>query len=195
MELIIATHNRNKVEEFRRILSPLGIGACPACLPDVEETGKTFAENAFLKADSACRATGKPAVADDSGLSVDALGGAPGIFSARYAGENATDEERIAKLLRALQDVPAESRTARFVCAICCVFPNGDTVTAQGECAGSIAFAPQGGGGFGYDPVFRVGKTTFSELTGAEKDRISHRGKALRDFAEKIKQYKGDLSC
>ncbi|HAH79573.1 MAG TPA: non-canonical purine NTP pyrophosphatase, RdgB/HAM1 family [Ruminococcaceae bacterium] len=195
MELVIATHNRNKVVEFGRILRPLGVRAVSAELPEVEETGKTFAENAFLKADSACRATGRPAVADDSGLAVGALGGAPGIYSARYAGEGAPNGARIEKLLSALKGVPAEKRGAQFVCAICCVFPNGDRITAQGRCPGRIAFAPEGEGGFGYDPVFLFGERTFAELSPEEKDRVSHRGKALRAFAEKLKRYKEGRPC
>lgn len=195
MELVIATHNRNKVVEFGRILRPLGVRAVSAELPEVEETGKTFAENAFLKADSACRATGRPAVADDSGLAVGALGGAPGIYSARYAGEGAPNGARIKKLLSALKGVPAEKRGAQFVCAICCVFPNGDWITAQGRCQGRIAFAPKGEGGFGYDPVFLFGERTFAELSPEEKDRVSHRGKALRAFAEKLKRYKEGRPC
>ncbi len=190
MEFVIATHNADKIQEFRRILEPLSIEAVSADLPEVEETGTTFAENAYLKAVSAFHATGKPAVADDSGLEVDALGGAPGIYSARYAGEDATNEQRIAKLLDALREVPEEKRTARFVCAICCVLPNGDLLTARGECPGKIAFAPRGTDGFGYDPVFLTGKKTFAELSAEEKDNISHRGKALRLFAEKLREYK-----
>lgn len=190
MEFIIATHNADKIQEFRRILEPLSIEAVSADLPEVEETGTTFAENAYLKAVSAFHATGKPAVADDSGLEVDALGGAPGIYSARYAGEDATNEQRIAKLLDALREVPEEKRTARFVCAICCVLPNGDLLTARGECPGKIAFAPRGTDGFGYDPVFLTGEKTFAELSAEEKDNISHRGKALRLFAEKLREYK-----
>lgn len=190
MEFIVATHNPNKVLEFRRILEPLSVDVLSADLPEVEETGKTFAENAYLKALSASRATGKPAVADDSGLAVDALDGAPGIYSARYAGEGASSEQRIAKLLDALRNVPKEKRTAKFVCAICCIFPNGDLLTAQGECSGSIAFAPRGTDGFGYDPVFLTGEKTFAELRVDEKDKISHRGKALRLFAEQLAKYK-----
>lgn len=190
MELILATHNQNKVQEFQRILEPLSVKICTAELPEVDETGKTFAENAFLKASSACRVTGKPAVADDSGLAVDALGGAPGIYSARYAGEGASNEERIQKLLCAMKNVPSGKRSAKFVCSICCVFPNGVCITAEGECSGSIAFEPQGKDGFGYDPVFLVGERTFAEIPGEEKDKISHRGKALRLFAEKLKKYK-----
>lgn len=190
MRLVIATHNRDKVLEFQRILQPLAIKVITADLPEVEENGKTFAENAYLKAISAFRATGKAAVADDSGLEVDALNGAPGIYSARYAGENATNEQRIKKLLDSLKDVPAEKRSARFVCTICCILPNGDVITARGECPGKIAFAPHGKGGFGYDPVFLVGEKTFGELNAEEKDRISHRGRALRIFAEELRKYK-----
>lgn len=190
MEFIIATHNADKIQEFRRILEPLSIKAVSADLPEVEETGATFAENAYLKAISAFHAAGKPAVADDSGLEVDALGGAPGIYSARYAGENATNEQRIAKLLNELGDVPEEKRTARFVCAICCILPNGDLLTARGECPGKIAFVPRGTDGFGYDPIFLTGEKTFAELSAEEKDDISHRGKALRLFAEKLREYK-----
>lgn len=190
MELMIGTHNQNKVKEFRRILEPLSIEIRSAELPEVEETGTTFAENAFLKASAASRETGRPAVADDSGLMVDALGGAPGVYSARYAGEGASDEARIVKLLNALCGLPAEKRAAKFVCSICCVFPNGDKITAEGECPGAIAFEPRGRDGFGYDPVFLVGEKTYAELSGDEKDKISHRGKALRLFAEKLKDYK-----
>jgi XTP/dITP diphosphohydrolase len=190
LELILATHNPDKVREFRRILGPLGVTVSCADLPEVEETGTTFAENAFLKAESACRATGKPAVADDSGLSVEALGGAPGVYSARYAGEGASDLDRNNKLLKALEDVPAERRGAKYVCAICCVFPNGDRITAEGECSGSIAFSPKGTDGFGYDPLFLSGGKTFAQLSGEEKDLLSHRGKALRKFARLLKEYK-----
>jgi XTP/dITP diphosphohydrolase len=195
MELILATHNQNKVREFQRILEPLSVKVCTAKLPEVDETGKTFAENAFLKASSACRVTGKPAVADDSGLAVDALGGAPGIYSARYAGEGASNEERIQKLLCVMKNVPVEKRSAKFICSICCIFPNGTRITAEGECPGSVAFKPQGKDGFGYDPVFLVGQETFAEIPGEEKDRISHRGKALRLFAEKLKKYKEHQPC
>jgi XTP/dITP diphosphohydrolase len=190
VKLVIATHNRDKVQEFQRILQPLSVEVITADLPEVEETGKTFAENAYLKAISAYRATGMAAVADDSGLEVDALDGAPGIYSARYAGENATNEQRIAKLLDALKNVPAEKRTARFVCAICCILPNGDIITARGECPGKIAFEVRGNGGFGYDPVFLVGEKTFGELDAKEKDIISHRGRALRVFADELRKYK-----
>jgi len=187
---IIATHNKNKLNELERILTPLNINVATAELDEVEETGTTFAQNAFLKADAACRQTGKPAVADDSGLMVDALDGAPGVYSARYAGEGASDDDRIQKLLHNLEDIPKEERTAKFVCSICCVFPNGDKVTAQGECAGMIGFEPQGTDGFGYDPVFLVNEKSFAELSAQEKDKISHRGRALREFAVQLQQIK-----
>ena len=194
MELIVATHNPGKIKEFERILRPLSVSVRTAELSEVEETGATFEENALLKARAACRETGLPAVADDSGLAVDALGGAPGVYSARYAGPGAADAQRIEKLLRALRDVPMERRGAKFVCAVCCAFPNGDVVTARGECGGSVAFAPRGEGGFGYDPVFLIGEKSFGELSAGEKDRISHRGRALRAFAEKLKEYE-EKSC
>lgn len=187
---VIATHNKNKVKEFGRILTPMNISVTTAPLDEVEETGTTFAENAFLKADAACRQTGMPAVADDSGLMVDALGGAPGVYSARYAGENATDRDRIEKLLENLKDVPAEKRTGKFVSAICCVFPDGRRLEAQGECRGTIAFAPRGTGGFGYDPIFLINGKTFGELSPQEKDSVSHRGRALALFAEMLRNEK-----
>ncbi|WP_444657889.1 RdgB/HAM1 family non-canonical purine NTP pyrophosphatase [Caproiciproducens sp. R2] len=190
MKFVMATHNQKKLQELERILMPLHISVSAPDLPEVEETGTTFAENAFLKADSACRETGLPAVADDSGLMVDALGGAPGVYSARYAGEDATDLDRIHKLLDAVKDVPREKRTAKFVSAICCVFPDGTRITAQGECAGTIAFVPEGEGGFGYDPIFLVNGKSFAQLTAEEKDEISHRGRALRAFAEKLRNRK-----
>ncbi len=189
MKFVIATHNKHKLQELQRILSPLGVDAITADLSEVEETGTTFAENAYLKAKAACEETGLPAVADDSGLEVDALDGRPGVYSARYAGEDATDAQRIQKLLGELAEVPAEKRIARFVSAICCVFPNGDILRAEGDCPGSIAFAPAGEDGFGYDPVFLCGEKTFAQMTAAEKDAVSHRGKALEKFHLVLKDY------
>ena len=189
MKFVIATHNKHKLQELQRILSPLGIDAVTADLSEVEETGTTFAENAYLKAKAACEETGLPAVADDSGLEVDALDGRPGVYSARYAGEGATDAQRIEKLLGELAEVPAEKRGARFVSAICCVFPNGDTLRAEGHCPGSISFAPAGEDGFGYDPVFLCGEKTFAQMTAAEKDAVSQRGKALEKFHLALKDY------
>lgn len=199
MQFIIATHNMKKLKELARILEPLGIEAVTGrdlglALTEAEETGGTFEENAYLKAASACRESGLPAIADDSGLMVDALGGAPGVYSARYAGPDATDDDRNQKLLKELAEVPEEKRGARFVSAICCVFPDGSTVTARGECPGSIAFAPAGEDGFGYDPLFLVapglpgaGKT-YAQLSAEEKDAVSHRGNALREFSQRLRQ-------
>ncbi|MDD3261586.1 MAG: XTP/dITP diphosphatase [Oscillospiraceae bacterium] len=190
MQFVLATHNQNKVREFRRMLAPLGIDiSIAAGLPETEETGTTFQENAYLKAAAACRFTGRPAVADDSGLCVHALNGQPGIYSARYAGKHATDADRIAKLLDALKEVPQKDRLAKFVCVICCVFPSGDIITSRGECEGSIAFAPQGSDGFGYDPVFLVGEKTFAQMNAAQKDAVSHRGRALRLFQHDLQAY------
>lgn len=194
MKYIIATHNAHKLVEISRILEPLGIEAVTDRelgieLPEVEETGTTFAENAYIKAASACEFSGLPAIADDSGLAVDALDGAPGVYSARYAGEDATDEERNMKLLDELRDVPQGERQARFVSAICCVFPNGDTLHTEGVVEGEIAFAPAGENGFGYDPLFLVGDRTTAEMSPAEKDAISHRGRALTAFSAELAAY------
>lgn len=189
MKFVIATHNQHKLQELQRILAPLGVEAITADLSEVEETGTTFAENAFLKAQSACRETGLPAVADDSGLEVEALDGRPGVYSARYAGENATDAQRMEKLLGELEGVPAEKRGARFVSAVCCVFPDGERIQAEGECPGAIAFAPAGEDGFGYDPVFLCGEKTFAQMTASEKDAVSHRGKALEKFSQALEAF------
>lgn len=194
MRYIVATHNAKKLAELSRILVPLGIEAVTdrdlgIRLTEAEETGDTFEENAYLKAALACRETGLPAIADDSGLAVDALQGAPGVYSARYAGPDATDADRNAKLLRELADVPAEQRGAQFVSAVCCVFPNGESLTVRGECAGTIGYAPKGDGGFGYDPLFVVGERSYAELSAEEKDAISHRGRALREFSRQLQEY------
>ena len=194
MRFVIATHNRKKLGELQRILEPLGIQAVTGedigiSLTEAAETGTTFEENAWIKAESACRETGLPAVADDSGLMVDALNGEPGVYSARYGGPGATDEEKVQKLLKNIENVPEEKRTARFVSAICCLFPNGKELMVRGECPGKIAYAPAGEGGFGYDPVFVVeGGKTFAELTAEEKDAVSHRGAALRKLKAALRE-------
>ena len=187
MKFIIATHNPHKLEELRRILRPMGLDAdIDPTLPDVEETGATFGENAFIKAEAACRFTGLPAIADDSGLMVDALGGEPGVYSARYAPVG----QRKATVLKKLEGLPAGQRSARFVSSVCCVFPGGDTVTAEGTCEGTIGTEPRGEGGFGYDPIFVTADgRTFAQLAPEEKDAVSHRGRALRLFAENLKHY------
>lgn len=197
MKFIIATNNPKKLIELKRILNPLGIDAVTAkefgvSLDEVEETGTTFAENAFIKADAACKLAGIPAIADDSGLCVDALNGAPGVYSARYAGEGSTDAQKIEKLLSELNNVPEYERNAHFTSSVCCVFPNGDKVAANGECEGTIAFEPDGDGGFGYDPIFLYNGVSFGNLTAEQKDKVSHRGKALRIFKEELIKYLED---
>lgn len=196
MDFLVATHNLKKREELQRILSPLGIRVLTAeeagiNLSDVEETGATFEENAFLKADSGCRESGMPCIADDSGLEVDALNGAPGVYSARFAGEHGNDKKNNRLLLEKLQQVPMPQRTARFVSCVCCAFPDGRHFTVRGVCEGRIAFEEHGACGFGYDPLFLVGEKTFGELTAEEKDRVSHRGNALRQLAKELPQYLG----
>ena len=192
-KFVLATHNPGKLEEMRSILSALGVAVLsPAeagASIEVEEIGSTFAENAMLKAKAVCAAAGLPAIADDSGLCVDALNGGPGIYSARYGGDELDDRGRYRLLLNSMRG--QTTRAAHFCCAVACAFPNGDTLTAEGRCDGAIAFAPLGTGGFGYDPIFLVtekGKT-FGQLSAEEKSAISHRGKALAAFTETLKSY------
>lgn len=192
MDFVLASKNKKKLIEMKRILEPMGINLLNESdsgvrFPEVEETGTTFEENAILKAKSACDACGLPAIADDSGLCVDALDGAPGVYSARFAGEGHNDDDNLDKLLQLMKNVPDSERTARFVCALCCVFPDGRTLTARGECEGTIAHERHGNGGFGYDPVFMCGEKSFGELSSDEKDQVSHRGKAIRIFKDKIR--------
>lgn len=194
MKFIIATNNQKKLKELERILNPLGINAVSAkdegiSLDDVEETGTTFAENAYLKAEAAFKKTGLPSVADDSGLCVDALDGRPGIYSARYAGEKATDGDKNNKLLLELNGVSEKDRTAHFTCAICCILPDGEKIEVEGICEGSIAFEPHGNGGFGYDPIFKYSDKSYAELSSDEKDSISHRGQALRKLKAELEKY------
>lgn len=193
--LVLATRNTHKLAEVRAILadalslSPtrleqavVGVGEYD--LPDVVETGVTFAENALLKARAAARATGLAALADDSGLAVDVLGGAPGIFSARWAGRHGDDTANLRLLLDQLADVPDGHRGARFVCALALVFPDGRELVEHGELAGTLTRAPRGAGGFGYDPIVELpdGRVV-AELTAQQKDAVSHRGQATRAMA------------
>ena len=191
MKVIAATKNKNKLREFGEILKGFQIISQEEAGIDidVEETGTTFEENSLLKAQAIYEKSGIPAIADDSGLCVDALGGEPGVYSARYGGEGLDDEDRVQLLLKNMKDIPDEKRTARFVCAITMVSDDG-IITARGECEGRINYAPVGENGFGYDPVFYMeeyDKTT-AQMTPNEKNAVSHRGKALRVFAEKIKK-------
>lgn len=194
MDFLIATHNKKKREELHRILAPLGVNVYLASekgieLREVEETGVTFEENAMLKASSGCEDGNMPCVADDSGLCVDALDGRPGLFSARYHGEDTPYPEKISYLLDELKDVPDEKRTARFVSTVACVFPDGRNFVVRGECEGKIGYEMRGTNGFGFDPVFMVGEKSFAEFTADEKDAISHRGNSLRALAEELKKY------
>lgn len=193
MKLVLASKNKKKLVELDTILSQLGVQVCSEADAgvdvEVEETGTTFEENSLLKAKAVMEASGLPAVADDSGLCVDALNGAPGVYSARYGGEGLDDTGRYRLLLENMRgQMP---RTAKFVSVITCCFPNGDVISARGECSGTIAFAPMGEDGFGYDPVFFVPslKKTFAQMTAEEKNAISHRGKALAAFQVKLEEY------
>ena len=193
MKLVLASKNKKKLVEMNAILSQLGIEVCSEAEAgvdiDVEETGTTFEENSLLKAKAVMEASGMPAIADDSGLCVTCLNDAPGVYSARYGGEGLDDAGRYQLLLQNMRG--QLDRSAKFVSVITCCFPNGDVITARGECPGTIAFAPMGEGGFGYDPVFFIPglKKTFAQLTAEEKNAISHRGKALEVFKTKLEDY------
>lgn len=195
MKFFIATKNAKKLKELKRILEPMGFEVL--CEKDLEkpfldavEDGTTFEENALIKAKSGLEQTGFISVADDSGICVDYLSGAPGIFSARYSGEHGNDKQNNEKLLKELENVPMEKRTAYYVAAIACVFPDGRQFTVRGECHGHIAFSEQEGeGGFGYDPLFISEIGPFSQVTDEQKDAVSHRGRALIKFKEKLMEY------
>ncbi len=195
--LLLATRNEGKLTELRRILGDakldvelVGTDAFPD-LPDVVESGRTFAENASLKARTAANLTGVPTVADDSGLCVDILGGMPGIFSARWAGRHGDDRANLDLLLAQLADIGEEHRCAAFVCAAAVALPGGEVHIVEGRLAGQVLRAPRGEGGFGYDPIFLAeGHTrTTAEMTGEQKDAISHRGKAFRAIAARLPAY------
>ncbi|HHU05201.1 MAG TPA: XTP/dITP diphosphatase [Clostridiales bacterium] len=193
MKFVLASNNIKKLKEMREILSELGLEVISQAEAgvniEVEETGSTFEENAVLKATAVMEATGLPAVADDSGLMVDALGGEPGIYSARYGGEECkTDAERIEFLLRNMEDT--DNRSASFVSMIACVFPDGRRIVTKGECTGLILKEPRGSGGFGYDPVFYLPEfgVTMAEMSAEEKNKISHRAKALNNLKEELKR-------
>lgn len=195
MKFVLASQNVHKQRELQAVLAPYGVELLLqrdlGVQIDVDETGATFAENARLKADAVLHATGLAAIADDSGLMVDALGGAPGVYSARYGAPACkTDADRNEKLLAALQGVPDEARTARFVCALCCALPDGRRIEAEGACPGVITRALRGDAGFGYDPLFYIpsqGKT-FAQLDAATKNALSHRGRAIQEFMKQLQK-------
>ncbi|ASS72127.1 XTP/dITP diphosphatase [Bacillus atrophaeus] len=193
-EAIIATHNPGKVKEFKDILAPKGYDvkslADIGFLEEIEETGHTFEENAVLKAEAVAKAVNKMVIADDSGLSVDNLGGSPGVYSARYAGEQKDDMANINKVLQELKGIEKEQRTARFRCALAVSIPGEETKTVEGHVEGYIAEEPKGENGFGYDPIFIVKDKdkTMAELTSDEKNKISHRANALKKLSQLLEE-------
>ncbi|HBL83888.1 MAG: non-canonical purine NTP pyrophosphatase, RdgB/HAM1 family [Clostridiales bacterium GWF2_38_85] len=198
MKLVLATHNKHKIQEMSDILKSINNDFELLSLDDIGFTGDiveyadTFEGNSLIKAKTISDFRGLPSIADDSGLMVDILGGTPGVYSARFAGEGCSSSDNNDKLLRLLQGVEFDKRTARFVSVITLYMPNGDTISARGECEGLITFSPKGNGTFGYDPVFyypTYGKT-FAEMSPSEKNNVSHRGNALKIFAKKLLYYK-----
>ncbi len=192
-KIVVGTRNSGKVREIQTSLAELPfavVGLPETDIPDVEETGTTFQENAILKARHYCQFTGEYCLADDSGLEVDALEGAPGVYSARYAGVDATDAANNEKLLTVLKDVPPSERTARFRSVLALAGPDGSLLLADGVCEGVILSAARGTGGFGYDPLFYMASQgkTLAEMTIEEKNRISHRGNALKSFRQLVLQ-------
>ena len=193
MKVILASKNPHKLTELSVILSQHGFKIALESEYgldiDVDETGTTFEENSLLKAEAVMKASGLPVLADDSGLMVDALDGAPGVYSARY-GHKSSDGERTAILLENMKDVPDEKRTAKFVCVITCLWPDGRKIVARGECPGVITREVHGENGFGYDPVFYLPELgmTYAELPSEQKNAISHRARALQDFCRKYQQ-------
>ena len=193
MKMVLASQNAHKKVEMEHILAQYGVELVLqselGLHVDVEETGTTFEENSLLKAKAVMEASGLPAIADDSGLCVDALNGAPGVYSARYGGEGLDDAGRYRLLLENLRG--QMDRRGKFVSVVTACFPNGDVIAARGECPGTIAYAPQGDNGFGYDPVFFVPsmRKTFAQLTEEEKNAVSHRGNALKAFQAKLEEY------
>ncbi len=194
MKIIVATKNQGKIREFKRILEPLGFMVLSqndyGVDGQADETGSTFEENAYLKARYVFEKTGEITIADDSGICVDALGGAPGIYSARYGGTGLNDSDRVDKLLKELSGIPCEKRTAHFACAISVLFPQGEEWSIFEICEGKIGTTPSGSGGFGYDPIFIVKGKSFSDMDDEEKDAVSHRGKALRELARRFQERK-----
>lgn len=192
---VVASRNRGKLSEIREILKGFDLQIVSmeevGIFEDIEEYGSTFEENALIKAREICRRTGEMVMADDSGLEVDYLNGAPGIYSARFAGEGASDEDKNNKLLSLLRDVPFEKRSARFVCVIAVVFPDGESFTVKGTCEGFIGLETKGDHGFGYDPLFfmpEYGMTT-AQMEPEQKHEVSHRGKALRLMVKELEKY------
>lgn len=192
MRVILASNNKNKIREMAQILLPFGMEVISqhdaGADFEVEETGTTFRENAEIKAAAVYDKLHIPVIADDSGLVVDALGGAPGVYSHRFAGENASDRDRSLKVLSELENISSDNRTARFICEICYIDKNGEKHFFTGSCEGIIGTEERGENGFGYDPIFCVGDRTLAEMTDDEKNKISHRGNALRLLSKYLKE-------
>ncbi|HLR08334.1 MAG TPA: XTP/dITP diphosphatase [Bacillota bacterium] len=196
--IIVATKNEGKMKEFKDFFNTYGLKAISLLelsesIPDIQETGDTFSENAALKAEAIANHLKRPVLADDSGLVIDALGGKPGVYSARYAGEYANDQENVDKVLREMQDIPPHNRSARFICVLAIAQPDEKTIFKEGSCEGTIAFKPMGDRGFGYDPIFiPKGYTkTMAELPSEEKNKISHRKNAFNRLKNWLKTISG----
>ncbi len=195
IDLVLATKNPGKVEELKALLADMDVNVLSlrdfAVMPEIEETGNTFAENAEIKATTVARITGKLTLADDSGLEVDALGGQPGVLSSRFGGPGASDRDKYLRILELLDGVPDEKRTARFRAAVAIATPQGETVIVEGTCEGRIADKPSGEGGFGYDPIFYIPEVglTMAEVPSDVKNRISHRAKAMQSATRILRHY------
>ena len=199
IKAVIATGNDHKLKEIAAMFKdfPIQVVSMKEVnlgTMEIEETGETFEENALIKAMAVCEATNTLSLADDSGLEVDALNGSPGVYSARYAGENATDEDNNQKLLQELEKVPMEKRSGRFVCALAAAFPDGEAIVVRGEVEGYIDFQPKGQNGFGYDPLFYIPKycKTFGELSPEIKNSMSHRSRALENMKQMLADHFGE---
>ncbi|MGN1306599.1 MAG: XTP/dITP diphosphatase [Faecousia sp.] len=199
MKIVLASNNAHKLQELRAILTTLGMEVVAqrdmGITVEPNENGTTFEENSYIKAKTIMDCCGLPTIADDSGLMVDALDGAPGVYSARFGGERCkTDRDRLEYLLEQMQTVPEERRTARFVSVITLLTPEGKKIVARGECPGTILHEPKGENGFGYDPVFYVAEAgcTFAQLPAEQKNRISHRARALAAFAQQVRKEQED---
>ena len=198
MKIVLATGNKNKIKEIKEKFSSPGLLEISSfqeldTIPEIDENASTFEGNALIKAEAICRLTGLPAMADDSGLVIDALNGEPGVYSARYGGDNLSDTEKNDLVLSKMEGIPAEKRSARFICAIAIALPDSRNFTVEGVCHGFINSEPHGTNGFGYDPIFYIPEEsrTMAQLTSEEKNRISHRGRALEKAFEIIKQIAG----
>ena len=193
-EVILASNNKNKLREFKEKLKKFDIDVISQKEAgfdiDVEETGTTFTENAKIKAESVYKLSKKPVIADDSGLEIDFLDGAPGVYSHRFAGIDATDKDRINKVLKLMEDVPDDKRTARFRCSICYIDSKGEEHIFEGCCEGKIARQELGNNNFGYDPIFLCGDKTFAQMEQEEKNEISHRGLAMKKFIDYLRVYR-----